>query len=404
MAEFLKVVKYEEAIERLNICFPLRSIQRCHLLAASGCVLAQEIVGSEDLPAFDRSTVDGYALKAGDSFGSSESLPAYLNYQGEIKMGEAPAIEIARGQCAWIPTGGMMPAGADAVVMVEYTESLGDDTVLLYRPVGPGENLMLKGEDVSQGQSLFAPGHLLRPQDIGFLASLGIEQLGVYEAYRIGVISTGDEIVSIKAQPGPGQVRDVNTYALAAAVEDCGCVPATYPVIKDDLPALREGVQQALAENHVLLLSGGSSVGIMDVTIDCLMSIPGAELLFHGLAVKPGKPTLAVKIKDQLVIGLPGHPVSALMMFNIICRPFLKAVGKHKIRVKISQNIASQPGRDDFIPISISEEERGLEPWGNPLLGKSGLMSILAQASAYIHIPYEQQGVLAGSMVDAWLF
>ncbi|NLO22301.1 MAG: molybdopterin molybdotransferase MoeA [Syntrophomonadaceae bacterium] len=404
MTEFLKVVKYEEAIERIAACFPLRPIESCGLLEASGKVLAQEIVGSEDLPAFNRSTVDGYAVKAGDSFGSSESLPAYLTYRGEIKMGQAAAIDLERGQCAWIPTGGMMPSGADAVVMVEYTERLGDDSVLVYRPVGPGENLMLRGEDVSQGQSLFTPSQLLRPQDIGFLASLGIEQLDVYGTYRIGIISTGDEIVPIQAQPGLGQVRDVNTYALAAAVKDCGSMPTSYPVIKDELEGLREGVLQALAENDLVLLSGGSSVGIMDVTIDVLMSIPGAELLFHGLAVKPGKPTLAVKIKDQLVIGLPGHPVSSLMMFYIICRPFLKADKRHRIRVKLSQNIASQPGRDDFIPISLTEGEAGLEPWGRPLLGKSGLMSILALASAYIHIPYEQQGVLAGSFIDAWLF
>ncbi|MGI6421870.1 MAG: gephyrin-like molybdotransferase Glp [Syntrophomonadaceae bacterium] len=403
MTEFLKVVKYEEAIDRLKACFPPQGIKRCGLLEASGRILAQEIVGSEDLPAFNRSTVDGYALRAGDSFGSSESLPAYLTYQGEIKMGQAAVIELDRGQCAWIPTGGMLPIGADAVVMVEHTERLGDDSVLVYRPVGPGENLMLKGEDVSQGQTLFTPGQLLRPQDIGLLASLGIEQLDIYEAYRVGIISTGDEIVPIQVQPGPGQVRDVNTYALSAAVKDCGSVPNSYPLLGDNFQDLKQGVLQALAENDILLLSGGSSVGIMDVTIDVLLSIPGAELLFHGLAVKPGKPTLAVKIKDQLVIGLPGHPVSSLMMFLIICRPFLIADRKQRIRVKLTQNIASQPGRDDFIPISI-REEKDSEPWGRPLLGKSGLMSILALASAYIHIPYEQQGVLAGSWVDAWLF
>lgn len=403
MAEFLKVVKYEEAIEKLGRHFPVRRIETLELMAASGKILAQEITGPEDLPAFDRSTVDGYALKAEDSFGSSETLPAYLEYRGEVKMGEAAAIDLTRGQCAWIPTGGMMPPGADAAVMVEYTERLGDDTVLIYRPVGPGENVMLKGEDIRAGQDLLKPGKVIRPQDIGFMASLGIDRAQVYSPYRIGIISTGDEILPIQFTPGAGQVRDVNSHALAAAVNSCGSIAATYPIVEDEFGMLQEAVRQALDENDVLLLSGGSSVGIMDVTVDVLLSFPGAELLFHGLAVKPGKPTLAVKIKEQMVIGLPGHPVSALMMFNIICSPFLKAGSEQELRVKLTQNIASQPGRDDFIPVVIARDGTG-QLSARPLLGKSGLMSILSLADAYIHIPYEQQGLLADSIVNARLF
>ncbi len=402
MTEFLKVVKYEEAVEKIGNHFPVRKIERLDLLSASGRVLAEDIIGPEDLPSFDRSTVDGFAVKAEDSFGSSESLPAYLEYQGEVKMGETAGIKIVKGQCGWIPTGGMMPPGTDAVVMVEYTERLGDDTVLIYRPVGPGENLMLRGEDVKQGQSLFNPGKIIRPQDVGFLASLGIDRIDVYQPYKIGIISTGDEIVTIEVDPGAGQVRDVNTHALASAVHSCGSIPHTYPIIKDEFQALNDAVLEALEDNDVLLLSGGSSVGIMDVTIDVLLSIPGSELLFHGLAVKPGKPTLAVKVNEKLVIGLPGHPVSALMMFNIVCSPFLKPDARRKISVKVTQNIASQPGRDDFIPVILEEDD---EIWlGQPLLGKSGLMSILSLADAFIHVPYEQQGILAGSIASAWFF
>ncbi len=402
MTEFLKVVKYDEAVEKIGKHFPLRKIERSGLLSASGRVLAEDIIGPEDLPSFDRSTVDGYAVRAEDSFGSSESLPAYLDYQGEIKMGELAGIKIVKGQCGWIPTGGMMPPGTDAVVMVEYTERLGDDTILIYRPVGPGENLMLRGEDVKRGQSLFNPGKILRPQDVGFLASLGIDRIDVYQPYKIGIISTGDEIVPIDVDPAAGQVRDVNTHALASAVHGCGSIPCTYPIVKDEFQALNAAVLKALEENDVLLLSGGSSVGIMDVTIDVLLSIPGSELLFHGLAVKPGKPTLAVKVNEKLVIGLPGHPVSALMMFNIVCSPFLKPDAGREIRVKVTQNIASQPGRDDFIPVVLEEDDKQL--LGRPLLGKSGLMSILSLADAFIHIPYEQQGILAGSITSAWLF
>ncbi len=402
MTEFLKVVKYDEAVEKIKKHFPPRRIEGFSLLSATGRLLAQDIMGPEDLPSFNRSTVDGYAVRAEDSFGSSEALPAYLDYQGEVKMGEMAEINIAKGQCCWIPTGGMMPPGTDAVVMVEYTERLGDDTVLIYRPVGPGENIMLKGEDVKKGQPLFKPRKILRPQDIGFLASLGINTINVYQPYNIGIISTGDEIVPIEVNPAVGQVRDVNTHALASAVCCWGSRPCTYPIVKDEFQALKAAVLKALDENDILLLSGGSSVGIMDVTIDVLLSIPGSELLFHGLAVKPGKPTLAVKVNEKLVIGLPGHPVSALMMFNIVCGPFLKPDTGQRVMVKVTQNIASQPGRDDFIPVVLEEDDNQL--LGRPLLGKSGLMSILSLADAFIHIPYEQQGILSGSVTTAWLF
>ncbi len=402
MTEFLKVVKYDEAVAKIKQHFPVRRIERLSLLSASGRLLAQDIIGPEDLPSFDRSTVDGYAVRAEDSFGSSESLPAYLDYQGEVKMGEAAGIKIEKGQCCWVPTGGMMPPGTDAMVMVEYTERLGDDTILIYRPVGPGENLMLKGEDVKRGQSLFKPRKVLRPQDIGFLASLGINTIDVYQPYKIGIISTGDEIVPIDINPAVGQVRDVNTHALASAVYCCGSIPCTYPIVKDDFQALKAIVLKALEENDILLMSGGSSVGIMDVTIDVLLSIPGSELLFHGLAIKPGKPTLAVRVNEKMVIGLPGHPVSALMIFSIICSPLLKTDSSQRVTVKVTQNIASQPGRDDFVPVVLEEKDHQL--LGRPLLGKSGLMSILSLADAFIHIPYEQQGILAGSSITAWLF
>ncbi len=402
MAEFLKVVKYDQAVENIRQHFPSRRIETLSLLSASGRLLAQDIMGPEDLPSFDRSTVDGYAVRAEDSFGSSESLPAYLDYQGEVKMGEMAGIKIGKGQCGWIPTGGMMPLGTDAVVMVEYTERLGDDIVLIYRPVGPGENLMLKGEDVKKGQPLFKPGKILRPQDIGFLASLGIDTVEVYQPYKIGIISTGDEIVPIDVSPSGGQIRDVNTHALASAVHSWGNIPCTYPIVKDEFQSLNAVVLESLEENDILLMSGGSSVGIKDVTIDVLLSIPGSELLFHGLAVKPGKPTLAVKVNEKLIIGLPGHPVSALMMLNIICSPLIKPDKGQTVMVQVTQNIASQPGRDDFVPVVIEEDDKQL--LGRPLLGKSGLMSILSMADAFIHIPYEDQGVLAGSIVSARLF
>lgn len=403
MNEFLQVVTFGEALQLLKDHFPVRRLIDVPLAQAVGLVLAADIISPEALPAFDRSTVDGYAVDAADTYGSSESLPAFMVYAGEIIMGQEADISLASGQCAWIPTGGMLPSGANAAVMVEYTEKLADDTVLVYRPVGPWENTMQTGEDVASGQMLFQAGHRLRPQDIGLLASLGVLEVKVYDAFQVGVISTGNEIISVCEQPDIGQVRDVNSLALAAALKQCGAQVNDYPIVPDAFDLLKSAVDHALAENDVILLSGGSSVGIKDMTLDVLLEYPEARLLFHGLAVKPGKPTLAVKIGEKLAVGLPGHPVSALMMFHITCAPLLNNGTSMWREGTLEFNLASQPGRDDFIPVQIKEETGGAV-LVRPLLGKSGLMSILALAHGYIHIDYQQQGLKGGDQVKVILF
>lgn len=401
VGEFLKVLNYQKAHQLLQQNFPVPKIETVPLLNSLNCRLASELQCPEDLPSFSRSTVDGYAVKAADTFGCSESLPSFLSLAGEVKMGSIADLKINPGQCCWIPTGGMLPPGTDAAVMVEHTERLGEDTVLVYKPVGPGENIMCKGEDVQSGQILFEAGKLIRAQDIGLLASLGITRVSVFKPYNIGIISTGDEIVPIENCLCPGQVRDVNSYAIAAAVRSCGSNASLYPIVKDDKIALKDSVAQGLAENDVLMMSGGSSVGIMDITLEVLLSFPDSELLFHGIAVKPGKPTMAVKIGPKLVIGLPGHPVSALMMFNVVCAPILRSHKLTVVNATLTENLASQAGRDDFVPVQLVGDEGDL---ARPLLGKSGLMSILALADGYVHINYEQQGLEAGEEVRVVLF
>lgn len=403
MAEFLKVVNYQEGISRLRNSFPVRHTETVALGEAYGRILAGSITAPEDIPAYHRSTVDGYAINAEDSYGCSESLPAYLQWAGEIKIGQNPGFSMQKGQCAWIPTGGMLPEGCNAAVMVEYTEKLGDDSVLIYRPAGPGENVMYRGEDIQAGQSLFQAGKNLRPQDIGLLASLGISRVEVCKPYRVAVLSTGDEVVPIEARPVAGEVRDVNSHSLAAAITGTGNEARVYPLVKDNFQELKIAVERCLDENDVLLLSGGSSVGLMDHTTDVLLSFPDSELLFHGLAVKPGKPTLAVAIGSKMVVGLPGHPVSALMMYNVLCNPLLRNNTAIQIEARVAQNIASQAGRDDFIPVQLIED--GAENrLARPLLGKSGLMSILALADAYLHISYTAQGIKAGEKCNVTLF
>lgn len=402
MGEFLKVLSYAEAIQRLKEALSGAGQEECPIQQSRGRVLSGQLNSPEDMPAFNRSTVDGYALCAQDSFGASESLPAFFRLVGTVPMGAVPAFALNSGECAWIPTGGMLPTGSDAALMVEYTEKLGDDTVLAYRPVSPGENVMQTGEDISRGQSLFPAGHVLRPQDIGLLASLGITTVPVVKPYQVGIISSGDEVIPIEEYPQPGQVRDVNSYSLAAMVAGMGHNPHNYPLVGDDAEQLQAMVAKSLESNQITLLSGGSSVGVADLTLDVLLSFPGSELLFHGLAVKPGKPTLAVRIGDRLVIGLPGHPVSALMMFMVIARPLLDSRKHYTLYACLTQNIASQPGRDDFVPVSLTEEAG---QWSaRPLLGKSGLMGILARADGYLHIAAVEQGLNNGAVCSVCLF
>jgi len=402
MAEFLKVLTYQSAREILRQNFAAPGAEIISLEKCFDRILAEDITSPENIPAFTRSTVDGYAVNCEDSYGSSESLPGMIEYIGSVLMGEKSRMMLAPGQCAWVPTGAMMPTGSNAVVMVEYTERLDEKTVLIFRPVAAWENVMQVGEDIAAGEQVFQRGHKIRPQDIGLLASLGIKELPVYKPYRTGILSTGDEIIPFRNQPQPGQIRDVNTCAVSAALQSCAAIPCPYPLVKDDLPALKKAIARGLEENDLLLVSGGSSVGIADYTLEAMLSFPDSELLFHGIAIKPGKPTLAVRTGSQLIIGLPGHPVSALMIFHIICAPLLRQYKAWQEKGRLTVNIASQAGRDDFIPAKLLESETGSAV--QPLLGKSGLMNILAQADGYIHIPYEKQGLLANEEVTVTLF
>lgn len=402
MPEFLKVLTYQDARQMIIDHFPSREIEYIPLEMCRQRVLALDMTSPEDIPAFARSTVDGYAVRAEDTFGSSESLQGMMDCINEVRMGEEPLFEIGSSQCAWIPTGGMLPTGSNAAVMVEYTEKLGRDTILVSRPVAPGENVMQKGEDISQGKTIFRKGRILKAQEIGLLASLGIDRVPVFKPYNIGILSTGDEIITLEQVPAIGQVRDVNSYSLAAALESCGAIPRRYPLVDDNFVSLQKAVNTALKENDILIMSGGSSVGVADYSVEVMLSFPDSEMLFHGIAVKPGKPTIGVRVGEKLIIGLPGHPVSALMVFYILCAPVISSASVRQVDARMTLNVASQPGRDDFIPVKLLEDNEGWQ--AQPLLGKSGLMSIIAQADGYVHIAYQKQGIKVGETVMVNLF
>ncbi|MEW6183746.1 MAG: gephyrin-like molybdotransferase Glp [Bacillota bacterium] len=399
----------EEARNKVKECIKPLPVERVTLGAASGRVVAEEIHAPEDVPGFDRATMDGFAVRAQDTFGATEGLPAYLRVTGEVLMGRAPEGAVHPGEAWRIPTGGMLPEAADAVVMVEYTEEAGPSNqgsecwVAVLRPVAPGENLVRRGEDARSGEKLIAAGMRLRAQDIGLLAACGVGMVPVRRRPVAAIIGTGDEVVGTEVALKPGQVRDVNTVALAAAVEAAGGRPEVYGVVPDELPALQAALQRAVAGSDMVLLSGGSSVGTRDLTLSAISSLAQAEVLFHGLAVRPGKPTVGAVVGGKMVFGLPGHPVSALVVFEVLVKPFIEQEGCRRLPLKavLKRSLHSAPGREDYVRVRLTLENGGLA--AEPVLGKSGLIATLSRADALVRLPLDAEGAQAGEMVDVFL-
>jgi len=393
-----------EAVEVLRRYADLnRPACECDLLEALGLVVARDIVAPEDVPGFDRSTMDGFAVRASDTFGASEGLPAYLEVVGEVRMGEAPGGELAPGQAYRIATGGMLPSGADAVVMMEYTEPVDERTVGVTRPVAPGENTVRRGDDIRAGEVLFTAGHRLRPQDLGLLAAAGVSRVPVLRRPRVGVITTGDEIVPVDQVPGPGQVRDVNSFTNFGLVAACGGIPVLYGIVRDDFGALHRTVARALDETDMVVISGGSSVGTRDMTARVIDALGEPGVLFHGLAVRPGKPTIGAVVGGKPVIGLPGHPVSAMVVFDLIVRPLLNpSERRFPVRARITRQLRSAPGREDYVRVRLRREDGALV--AEPILGKSGLIATMARADGLARIPLDSEGVQAGETVEVILF
>ncbi len=381
--------------------------ERVPLLQALGRRLAKDVTAADPVPGFDRSTMDGFAVRARDTFGASDSLPAYLDVTGEVLMGREAAGHLGTGQAWRIPTGGMLPPGADAVVMVEHTEELDSRTIGVTRPVAPGDNVVRSGEDIAAGAKVLPAGHLLRPQDLGMLAAVGLAEVPVVARPRVGIISTGDEVVEPSCRPGPGQVRDINSYALYGQVAAAGAQPRIYGIVRDDFASLREKLRQVVGECDLVLLSGGSSVGTRDVAAQVLDSLGSPGVLFHGISIKPGKPTVGAVLDGKPVFGLPGHPVSAMVVCELLVLPLLK-YGTYlddplefPVRARLSRNMRSSAGREDYIRVRLYREKG--EMVADPVLGKSGLISTMARANGLARIPGELEGVEAGDMVDVKL-
>lgn len=374
------------------------------LMDALNRVLARPVMAAEDIPGFDRSTVDGFAVRAADTFGCSESIPAILALQGEILMGQAAPQALFPGTCMVIATGGALPQGADAVVMLEYAEDYHDGTIGILRPIAPGGNLIFQGDDVKQGQSIMNAGKKLHPHDIGTLAALGYDTVFVRKRSRVGIISTGNELVDITAKPQIGQVRDVNSWLLTADVLAAGGEPIRYGVIPDKEDALLSVASQAAADCDLVLISGGSSVGTRDITLKTIEAL--GEVLLHGIAVKPGKPTIIGTLGDTPVFGLPGHPVAAHFVFECFVLPLINnmlgaARLQHTITANLTEAVSSNHGREEYLPVSLSEGKDGL--LATPVYGKSGLITKLRDTNGYIRIPRDCEGIAGGTLVQVVL-
>ena len=364
------------------------------LSAAMGRVLAEDIAAGEYVPDFDRSTVDGYAVRARDTFGCTDAIPAILPLQGTVLMGEGADDPLNAGECVAVPTGGAVPKGADSVVMLEYTEDYGDGTIGVSKPAAPGLNMIFRGDDVYPGKVILQKGRVLSSQDIGALAAIGRVQVPVVKKLTVGVISTGDELVPPEVQPGPGQVRDVNSPMLKAMLTAFGCKVVNYGIVIDDEALLSETVKKAVAECDAVLLSGGSSVGVKDAACRIIESM--GTLLLHGIAIKPGKPTILGKAGAKPLVGLPGHPVAAYFITKLFVLPLLgRMTGRdmtaYTVTAKVTESISANHGRAQYHCCRLVR--KGGDVYAEPIRGKSGLITTLAGADGYFCIGRDCEGL-----------
>lgn len=353
--------------------------------------------------------MDGYAVRSSDTFGATESLPAYLAVIGEVPMGRAAESAVGAGEAVLMHTGGMLPTGADAVVMLEYTQRLDTLEIEVLRPVAHGENTVGIGEDVKTGEPLLESGHVLRPQDLGGLMALGITRVQVASRPRVAIISTGDEIVPPEATPSAGQIRDVNTYTIAGVVAQAGGIPLPMGIVGDDYPSLLAAARTALGSADALVISAGSSVSTRDLTAKVVNDLGSPGVVVHGMALKPGKPTILAVCEGKPIFGLPGNPVSALVVARLILAPLLWRMQgnaalqvRPQVEAKLARNISSAPGREDYIPVRLVELEG--ERWAEPVFGKSNLIYTLVKADGEVRVPLDSNGLHRGEPVEVQLF
>ncbi len=381
-------------------------VERIETATALGRVLAEALAAPEDLPPFRRSLMDGYAVQAADTTGATRDSPRLLRVVADVAMGQAAERGIRPGEAAQVPTGGMLPEGADAVVIVEETRAA-DGRVAVLSPITPGRHLIERGEDVRRGEAVLSPGHRLRPQDVGALLGLGIVTIAVHGRPRVGILSTGDEVVPPEATPGPGQIRDMNSYALAGMVEQAGAVPHRYGIVEDEFATLEAAARAALAECHALILNGGSSVGVKDHVAPVIDRLGRPGVLVHGINIRPGKPTVLAVCDGKPVFGLPGQPVSVLNTFALFVEPVLRRMQRladdtPRVTARLTAAVRSADGREDHARVSLESGPEGLR--ATPIPGVSAMISTMVRAAGVIVVPAGSSGFEAGERVEVRLF
>jgi molybdopterin molybdotransferase len=382
------------------------AVEPVPLDSALGRVPAEALSAPHALPGFARATVDGFAVRAADTYGASEGLPSYLDVAGEARMGRPPEVEVRPGTAVAIATGAPLPPGADAVVKVEHTQAATPELLEILRPATPGEGMVRTDEDAAPGGELVPAGRPLRAQDLGMLAAAGLVEVPVHARPRVTIVSTGDELVPADTpELSTGQVRDATAPALAALVREAGGAPNFAGIVPDDREALAAALREALLEADVVVVSAGSSVGARDETAAAIASLGEPGIWCHGLALRPGKPTLLADCDGVPVIGLPGNPRSALVVFRLIGMPIVRAVGgcthpppEPTVRARLERDLPSAAGRLDVVQVRIADGE------AVPLFGSSSLLSILTAADGYVVVPEAATGLAAASEVEVTLY
>lgn len=387
------------------------SIEKLDLDRALGRITSEDIVSEVDLPPFSRSTVDGYAVKAEDTHGASAAMPTYLDIIGSIEMGEKTELSLSRVEAAAVPTGGMLPEGADAVLMIENTEKIDENMIESSKSLAVGENVVEKAEDIAEGEVLLKKGRKIMARDIGALAGLGITNINCFSKPKVSIISTGDELIPPEAAAKEGQIRDINSFSISAYLSKLGADCNRVGIVEDKFKSLKESVKENL-DSELILISGGSSVGIKDMTIDLLNSLGEPGVILHGLSIKPGKPTILSVIDGTIVIGLPGHPASAWTVTAVLVSEIVRVLtgekdvselsGRDKkiyFKAELSRNLVSDKGREEYIPVKVYKNENG-KLIADPLLGKSSLITNLVEGNAVLKIESYQEGKNKGEIVE----
>ena len=408
MIDLLKVDSLEEAVKKLyNECVNNKfniGIEEVPVKDSLNRILAEDILSKIDVPEFNRSTVDGYAVVAKDTEGANDSIPTFLDKVGESFMGEVTDIEIKNGECVYVPTGGMLPKGATACVMIEHTENITDDKIAIYESVAEGKYVIKKGDDIKINEVALKSGHIIKPADMGFLSSIAVDKIKVYKKLNITIISTGDELINENDKNCFGKIRNVNTNLLIGLSYKYNLnVIGTY-LLKDDEKLIENTIRDAMKNSDIVVISGGSSKGKKDTSSLVIGRLTSSGVLTHGIAIKPGKPTITAydKNTNTIVVGLPGHPVASAVLFKLVLIDVIYKLmevyeNEYTCEGTMTENIPASPGRMTFQLVNIDKDYNV-----TPIYGRSGLIHTLSLADGFIKMEINQEGINRGEKVKAY--